>query len=257
MLRQRMASPGANANLAPRIDHHCDVETLARDFREFGRVQIPNFLVPGDAESIHDCLTTQSGWSMVFNLQGKHHDTDASALDSWTEKDRRKLLDLIHQKAAAEFQYFYETLPIYDIYHRSLMQGHYVNTVFEFLNGDEFLTLMQRVTQDKQIAFADAQATRYGPGHFLTRHDDNVDGKCRRVAYVLNLSRNWSADWGGILQFFNANGNVDCGYSPSFNTLNLMRVPTEHSVSIVAPFATESRISITGWLRSGDDPMAA
>ena len=100
-------------------------------------------------------------------------------------------------------------------------------------------------------------ATRFQPGHFLTRHNDNVEGKRRRIAYVLNLSRDWNPDWGGALQFFDKHDNVQCAYTPSFNTLNLLRVPSVHSVGIVAPFAASNRLSITGWLRSGRDPMAA
>ena len=239
------------------VQRRVDIEQLARAFRRCGRVQIANFLEPDAANAIFDCLSGQSAWSMVFNVQGKHHDADASALESWSPEDRHKLLDIIHEQAATDFQYCYETLPIYDIYHKSLMKGHFVHTVFEFLNSPGFLSLMRRVTRDSEIAFADAQATRFRPGHFLTRHDDNVDGKCRRAAYVLNLSRNWSPDWGGILQFFGSDGNIDCGFTPAFNTLNLLRVPIEHSVGIVAPFATQNRISITGWLRSGADPMIA
>jgi len=239
------------------IRHRVDAEQLARDFRRSGRVQIANFLEPESADAICTCLAGQSDWSMVFNVQGKHHDADASALESWSAADRRKLFEIIHAQAATDFQYCYETLPIYDIYHKSLLKGHFVHTVFEFLNSPDFLNLMRLVTRDSTIAFADAQATRFRPGHFLTRHDDNVDGKCRRAAYVLNLSRNWSPDWGGILQFFGADGNVDGGFTPAFNTLNILRVPSEHSVGIVAPFAMENRLSITGWLRSGNDPMIA
>ena len=100
------------------------------------------------------------------------------------------------------------------------------------------------------------QATRFDPGHFLTCHDDSVEGKNRLFAYVLNLSQVWRPDWGGSLQFFNSEGNVEEAYTPAFNTLNMFRVPADHSVGIVAPFAGASRYSITGWLRSGKDPQA-
>ena len=114
---------------------------------------------------------------------------------------------------------------------------------------------MRAVTGDDTIAFADAQATRFDPGHFLTCHDDKVGGKSRRVAYVLSLSPVWRPDWGGALQFFGVDGNIEQAYVPTYNAINLFRVPSDHSVSIVAPFAGASRYSITGWLRSGKDPM--
>ena len=134
------------------------------------------------------------------------------------------------------------------------MPGFFLNEVLIFLNSPEFLGLMRDVTGEESITFADAQATRFDAGHFLTCHNDEVEGKCRRVAYVLSLSPVWNSDWGGALQFFGKNGNVEEAYMPNYNSLNVFRVPTDHSVAVVAPFAGASRFSITGWLRSGEDP---
>ncbi|MEM7432730.1 MAG: 2OG-Fe(II) oxygenase family protein [Pseudomonadota bacterium] len=243
-------------SLAFQINRHIDADDIAYQLDTLGRAQIPLFLNADSAKTIYESLAQHTQWSLVFNLAGQHRETDARSLDAWSEADRNKLFALIHNAAVSKFQYCYETLPIYDIYHRKLMRGHLIHSMYELINSDDFIGLMRQVSRDDQISFADAQATRYRPGHFLTRHTDAVDGKCRRIAYVLNLSPIWSADWGGILQFFDASGNVTGGFSPAFNTLNLFRVPSEHAVSIVAPFAAANRISITGWLRSGPDPMA-
>src|SRR5690606_24819670 len=102
----------------------------------------------------------------------------------------------------------------------------------------------------EDIAFADSQATRFSAGHFLTTHDDDVAGKQRRAAYVLNLTPHWRTDWGGVLQFIDADGHVTAGLAPKFNALNLFRVPQQHAVSFVTPSAPSSRYSITGWLRA-------
>ena len=42
---------------------------------------------------------------------------------------------------------------------------------------------------------------------------------------------------------------IDHGFVPAFNALRLFRVPVQHSVSHVWPFAPEPRLSVTGWLR--------
>ena len=97
-----------------------------------------------------------------------------------------------------------------------------------------------------EIARADAQATCYRPGHFLTRHDDYIDG--RLVAYVLNFTPAWNPDWGGMLLFTDERGHVEEGYVPAWNALNFLKVPQTHAVSLVAPFAGGLRYSITGWL---------
>ena len=228
---------------------------LAEAFDRDNRLQIPGILDEPSANAIYDSLAKFQHWNLVFNKSGEHVDTNASDVSAWPRSERKKLEEIVHSQAADSFQYLYETVPIYDIYHKTLLPGHFINRVFEFLNSDEFLRLMRIVTGDDSIAFADAQATCYKGGHFLTRHDDDVSEKSRRAAYVLNLSQDWNADWGGALQFFDAKGNIEYGYAPTFNALNLFRIPASHSVGLVAPFAKNSRYSITGWLRSGQDPM--
>jgi Rps23 Pro-64 3,4-dihydroxylase Tpa1-like proline 4-hydroxylase len=119
-----------------------------------------------------------------------------------------------------------------------------------FLNSEEFLGFTRDITGIEAIEFGDAQATLYRSGHFLTAHDDNVPGTKRLAAYVMSFTPVWRPEWGGLLEFVDHTSQVDAGYVPGFNTLKLFRVPMTHYVSMVAPFATGSRYSITGWLRA-------
>jgi Rps23 Pro-64 3,4-dihydroxylase Tpa1-like proline 4-hydroxylase len=134
------------------------------------------------------------------------------------------------------------------------MKGEYpdlfLHRVFEWLNQPETLEVFRRVTGIDGLIKADAQATLYAPGHFLTTHDDSGLAKeHRRVAYVLNMTKAWRPEWGGQLQFLAAkHGAVDDTWSPAFNTLALFVVPTWHTVTYVAPFAKGQRLAITGWL---------
>jgi len=230
------------------------VDSLASVFRDKGRVQIRDALEEAGAQAIHETLVAQKEWNLVYTHAGRHIDSNATAVAGWPETERRKLDAIVHAEAAIGFQYFYANIPIYDLYHRGALPGRVFERLFEFLNGEEFLGAMRAITGANDIAFADAQATRFGPGHFLTSHDDAVLGKDRRVAYVLSLSPGWRRDWGGALQFFDALDNVEEAFTPSFNALNLFRIPAAHSVGVVAPFAQAPRYAITGWLRAGRDP---
>lgn len=69
-----------------------------------------------------------------------------------------------------------------------------------------------------------------------------------------SIHAGWRADWGGLLLFQDADGHVSEGYVPKLNALNLFAVPQTHAVSQVASFVTASRLSITGWIRSGGRP---
>lgn len=244
---------------APALHLACDdrIEALAAEFRTHGRLQIRDALEPESAGAVYQSLVDQQEWNLVYRQAGKHVDSNASAVAAWPAEQRQKLEQIIHAQAAEGFQYYYANIPIYDLYHRRALAGHFFNRLFEFLNGEEFLGTIRAITGAEDIGFADAQATRFGPGHFLTCHDDAVEGKDRRVAYVLNLSPGWRRDWGGALQFFDADDNVEAGFTPTFNALCLFRIPADHSVGLVAPFALQPRYAITGWLRAGTDPGAA
>lgn len=177
---------------------------------------------------------------------------DAGTVAAWPAEHRRNLQQLIYRQARDGFQYCYASVPLFDIWRGAMLPGHFFNRLVAWLNAPPFLGFVRAVTGDGTIAFADAQATRFDPLHFLTCHDDAVAGKGRRAAYVLSLSPLWRPDWGGALQFFDAAGSLTGGYTPTFNALCLFRVPSAHSVGIVAPFAGASRYSVTGWLRTGD-----
>jgi Rps23 Pro-64 3,4-dihydroxylase Tpa1-like proline 4-hydroxylase len=64
----------------------------------------------------------------------------------------------------------------------------------------------------------------------------------------LNLTKDWRADWGGLLHFVNDNNVIEEVQVPSFNTLALFKVPTRHFVSYVSDYATAKRYAVTGWL---------
>jgi Rps23 Pro-64 3,4-dihydroxylase Tpa1-like proline 4-hydroxylase len=224
-------------------------------FRERGRVHIPGILSEESAQQIYACLSSQKKWNLVFQTNNKHTDIDADSLSQLDDSQLANFHEIVFTQAQGGFQYLNKNIPIYDVYHKKLMPDHFFNRIFEFLNSEEFLDFCRVLTSAPEIGFADAQATCYSPGHFLNSHDDNVYGKDRVAAYVLNMTPNWDRNWGGALQFFDSDGHVEEAFMPKFNALNVFRVPKAHSVSYVAPFAGSSRYSITGWLRTGRDPQ--
>jgi Rps23 Pro-64 3,4-dihydroxylase Tpa1-like proline 4-hydroxylase len=226
---------------------------LAEQYAGCGRVQIRDALDPAAAQSIYRCLVEHKKWNLVYRLGGRHTAGSAQAIAQWPSTKRRRLEKAIHAEARQGFQYYFASVPMYDIVHQNLLPGHFFEDILRLLNSTQLLSAVRRVVGDDTVSFADAQATRFDCGHFLTSHDDAVDGKNRRAAYVLNLTPAWYADWGGTLQFLTQDGNVEEGWLPRFNVLNVFRVPSNHSVSLVTPYAGASRYSITGWFRSGED----
>ncbi len=228
----------------------------AEQFSQHKRIQISGLLDDASAEQLYRCLASQDQWNLAFNRSGEHVDIGSDSVSAWTEVQRRQFDEMIYAEAKEGFQYRYKAVPIYDVYYDRTLPGHFFNTLFEFLNSDAFLDFGRALLGRPDIGFCDAQATCFEAGHFLTTHDDDTQGKNRVAAYVINMTRNWNPNWGGALQFFNSEDNIEQGFVPAFNKLNVFQIPQRHAVEFVTPFASGSRLSITGWFRTGKDPRA-
>ncbi|MBB5212353.1 2OG-Fe(II) oxygenase [Microbulbifer hydrolyticus] len=235
------------------ISDSLDIRRYSSDFEKRGFVQISEFLNNESANALWELLESQSEWNLVFNRQGKHVDLSYRDYCSWSEEQKKALNEYIWQSATDTFGYFYKSIPVFDIYKNNILPGNPLNNLYELVNSKPFLSLMRILTGEESIAFADVQATSYDRGHFLKIHDDNVSGKNRVAAYVINLTKNWSPDWGGLFHLFDGEENVVGSLVPAFNAINVFKVPQKHSVSYVTPFAATSRYSITGWLRRDTD----
>lgn len=237
-----------------RINPEHEPHRLAEAFRAKGRLQIPHFLHPEDAERLLFFLKSSSDWRLVINSADQFFELDRQAQAELNPDKQARLDQAVYSGARYGFQYRYETIRVSDAAAERTRNATPLTDFAVFLSGEPVLRFLRTIIGNDDIAFADAQATAYGPGHFLTTHDDQVAGKDRRAAYVMNLSKDWSVDWGGLLTFHDSGDSLAESFVPTFNTLNVFAVPQRHSVGIVAPFAPRRRYSVTGWLRAGPVP---
>ena len=226
-----------------------DIDGATATFARSGRVRIADFLEAPSAARLYACLEDEVPWRLVYNEGEKQITLDEQALSKLGADGQREILQRVLVRAQDQFQYLYRSFPMVTAYKNGEHPELFLHRVFEFLNEPDTLDLLRKITGIADLLKADAQATLYRPGHFLTPHDDSGREKeHRRVAYVLSMTRDWRPDWGGHLQFLNANGDVEEVWMPRFNSLALFRVPTPHMVSYVSPFAKQPRYAITGWL---------
>lgn len=240
---------------APRfaLDPGIDPERLAADYAASGRIRIEPFLSAGSAAALADHLRQRTDWSLALKGEASRvFDFDEAARAGMSAEQSRAL-----EKLAAPdrpgFRYLYERIWAVDA-KRVRETGTLLAAFAEFLRSEPVLDLLRRVTGAAEIASADAQATRYAPGHFLTIHDDSEQARIRRVAYVLGLTQGWRTEWGGLLMFHDRLGDVAEAWRPRFNAMTLFTVPQLHSVSAVVPFAPQARYSVSGWLMAAPAP---
>lgn len=229
-----------------------DLDAISKQFAAQGYVSIPGVLPAAQAARVHNALSEFGSWNLVLNDRGKHIDLAPEQLETLPPDATKQLSQAIYAQAAEDFQYYYHNYPIFDAHRLGRNREHVLHRFYEWLDSRAFLDFACAATGFDDISFVDAQATRYGPGHFLTVHDDLSEGKNRRAAYIFNFTPTWRPDWGGYLQLLDEDGHVRRGLRPTFNTLNLISVPQPHNVAFVAPFAGAVRLSVTGWLRHGE-----
>lgn len=222
-----------------------DWSAAQRLLRERGRVQLREFFVPEVAEALAQAADAID-WSLTYrDTQGDRRLTPTQLRELDAEQ-RQHLVRGIEHVARHEFQFAFLTDSLAEAIHEG--RTDLLARFMRWMGGGEFLGRMREISGEGGINALYAQATMYAPGHFLLAHDDHVGNEQRRLAYVLNLTRRWRPDWGGLLHFSDAEGNVIETFSPHFNSMSLFRVPQTHFVSYVAPFAQGERTAITGWL---------
>ena len=233
-----------------RLNPALEVEQLRASFAERGRVQVADFLAPEGAAALLGELRARRDWRQVVNSGGNVYDLDRATRALMSPNDAAALDEAVYAGARTGFQHRYESIRVPDGEEQRLASADPLAAFASFMSTGEARRFLRLVTGSEEIDFADAQATAYAPGDFLTGHDDAVDGKGRVAAYVLSLTAGWRVEWGGILLFHDDHGLSIDGFVPRFNTLNLFAVPQVHSVSIVSRAAPCRRYSVTGWLRT-------
>lgn len=241
-------------DLAPpfRLNPNLDVAALAGTYAHEGRVRIHSFLEPDGLEALYDNLAERADWWHLMNTREGVVELDRDTRANISHERRAELDKEVHEIARSRFQYRYEGLRVPD----SARGSDPLHAFAALMSSEPMLQLLRTITAHAELSFTDGQATAYGPGDFLTCHDDNVAGKNRLAAYVYGLTPNWRPDFGGLLLFHGPQPDQVSGHVPCFNSLDLFRVPQLHSVSAVSPAAPHRRISITGWLRSGEPPVS-
>jgi Rps23 Pro-64 3,4-dihydroxylase Tpa1-like proline 4-hydroxylase len=233
----------------PAIDPAAIRAALARD--RFAQVE--NFLVPAAADALWEVLRHMTPYGLAWAGEGQPGGAFVrqEAMKGLSPQQKAAMGNAAAAAAGAgRFAFLYGQYPLVESYVQQWHPGHPLYGLLEAINAPPVIDFARTASGHADIIRADAQASLYAGGHFLTEHDDMVESEGRRLAYVLHMARDWRPDWGGYLNILDERGNITHGCMPRFNTMNLFLVPLRHQVSLVAPFAPIGRFAITGWFRN-------
>lgn len=233
------------------ISNTLDFARFRQLLLQHSRVQIPDFLQTDAADELHACLRDEVRWETAQRTDATlapgqpHSPAPGSAEDA-------AMLQAVRERALAGFEFYFDRYRMIDARRDGIDPDLVLHVVVDFLNSEEFLAFARYITGDDAIQMVSAIGARYRSGHFLRLHNDKQDDEQRTHAYVINLSRDWLADWGGLLEFVDPSGKqVLQTFTPHWNSLSLFKVPQLHQVTPVNPWARSPRLSITGWFRRG------
>ena len=162
-----------------RLNPSLDAEQLAQAFRGEGRLHIPDFLVAEDAERVLCRIDRQQRLDPV-DEPGRPAVPDrprpAGGFDRRETSEGRRS-GLCSGPERVPFRYESIKAPLTNS--ERAAKPCALNAFARFLSSEETLSFLAQVTGATGIGFADAQATGYGPGHFLTAHDDDAHDQDR------------------------------------------------------------------------------
>lgn len=231
------------------IDPQHDPSELHNKLVEKGRLQIRNFLTPQSADHLYELLTKNRRWYTTYNHGDEHSESLAEDVARLAPQHRQQFFGRIYQGARTGFQFVFNQYAITTAIQNNEDPGHPLHAMQDNVNSPEFLGFMRTLTGRDDIDCSDSYVSQYLPGHFLTSHDDRHAHEKRIAAYTISLTKNWREDWGGHLVFFDDDGNIEEGFKPAFNTLNIFFMPKMHAVQQVTHYAGAARTSFLGWLK--------
>jgi Rps23 Pro-64 3,4-dihydroxylase Tpa1-like proline 4-hydroxylase len=235
-----------------RLNPDLDVEGLAEIYASKGRVRIQRLLEYDGVAAFYHHLNSRDDWWHLINTPDGVIELDRDTRAALSPERAAEIEALVREGARSGFQYRYEGLRVpNDAAELAAAAEDPLGEFARLMSSEPMLEMLRGVTGCGELAFTDGHATAYGPGDFLTGHDDNVVGKNRLAAYVFGMTPKWRPEYGGLLLFHSADDASVEGEVPRFNTLDLFAVPQRHSVSMVTAAAPHRRFAVTGWLRAG------
>jgi SM-20-related protein len=233
------------------INPNLDIPTLVKEFGEKKVLVIQNFLKDEIAESFYSWFSEEmpSDWWEVSSCPayGQEKPSFVRNNDENSDEIKERYSEAIEAFRNGSFSYnFYRTLP-----------NHYQDCncieckIRNWLVDSECLDFVSEVTSEKYTDSDEVFAACYTSGDFLSPHIDSPNGT---LGFVLQLTKNWKPEYGGLLHFMDDDRTVvERIEVPEFNSLTLFYLPKNkgkwHFVSSVSPGTPEIRLSYTGWFK--------
>ena len=228
------------------INSNIDIEKCKEEFLATGSVFIRDFFIPEYAEILHNFFNHRMPNDWWYSASTGHNGVEYV-------RNYELSRELILSKRKDANQKMYEGNYSYSFLRT---MGDHANSCYceecnlrNLLISTEILKFLSEVSDQTMINSSELFASKYEEGCFLSPHHDLKNGD---IGFVLQLTKGWLPQWGGLLHFMTDDrSKVTTTEIPTFNTLTLFHLPDQsgkwHYVSHVNPGVKSSRIAYTGW----------
>lgn len=116
----------------------------------------------------------------------------------------------------------------------------------KFFSSKECIEFIAKIT-GIPVSSIDMSAFIYDDTDYLLPHDDRLEG--RKIAYVVNLAKEFTEEDGGALQLFE-NNKVVKSIVPAFNSLVLFEVSPRSLHQVQEVLSNKNRVTLAGWFHA-------
>jgi len=223
------------------INKSFDVNNLKNIFENKKMLKIDNILNENFAEALYNSCILEKNWILASGIDKNKY-----------EKKHMPQNDKINQAQIKNVSTAFSNDQFSYVFYRSMNgenMNYYEFTLRKILNSENFITLLNEITNLNLTKLNTLFMSKYISGNFLSTHSDKGNG---RLAFVINLSKNWKPQYGGNLHFLSEDrSEIIHTFVPGFNNLIIFHVPENagipHYVSHIAPFIKNQRYAISGW----------
>jgi Rps23 Pro-64 3,4-dihydroxylase Tpa1-like proline 4-hydroxylase len=206
------------------------------------RVIIKDFLNNQFSESLFKHVFFEKNWILATGIDKNKYEKADNQQNSKINQLQIKNV----QSAFGNDQFSYN---FYRSMNGSSKMSYFEFTIRNLLSSNDFLNYLNNITGLNLTKLTTLFLSKYKAGSFLSPHSDKGNG---RLAFVLNLSKIWKPQYGGVLHFMNdERTEIIDSYVPLFNSFMIFEVPFEkgipHFVSHVSSNVKFNRYAITGW----------
>lgn len=232
------------------INPELDLNALGKAFAKSNRLQVRDFLTSESAEALYDQIVNHTVWDWTFREDDQVRSLAGTEHTKFPVDQQKALWRKAYLRAQDDQQFIYFK---FDIDEQRAANPDAENPLFDlpgFLNSEPALSAAKTISGVGDIASATADAVWFSRDQFITSRDNLDDGDQNRLVFFIDLAKDWQADFGGLLQFFDDDMDLAEAFLPRFNSLTIFTVPQRHAMSYVTPFMENFRVGIAGCFKS-------